>query len=105
MHDHLRPVERRVLALKAAGQTLDEIGAAFKRSPDHIGRIIEWSSIPRSGPPQKRKARALENRVLSFRRAGESHSAIAGRFNKTPRFIKQVEGLAHFRRARDLLGR
>jgi len=105
MHDHLRPVERRVLALKAAGQTLDEIGAAFKRSPGHIGRIIEWTAIPRSGPPEKRKPRALENRVLSLRRAGESHTAIAGRFNKTPGFIRQVEGLAHFRKARDLLAR
>jgi hypothetical protein len=31
--------------------------------------------------------------------------AIAGRFRKTPDFIKQVEGLAHFRRAIELLSR
>ena len=105
MHDHLRPVERRVLALHESGRSLEEIGAAFKRSPDHIGRIIEWTAIPRSGPPANRKARALEERVLTLRGDGETHTAIAGRFRKTPDFIKQVEGLAHFRRAIELLSR
>jgi len=105
MHDHLRPVERRVLTLRASGLSLEQIAAAFKRSPNHIGRIIEWSSIPRSGPPPNRKSRALEERVLSLRGDGESHTTIAGRFNKTPSYIRQVEGLAHFRRARELLSR
>jgi hypothetical protein len=105
MHDHLRPVERRVLALRESGRSLEEIGAAFKRSPGHIGRIIEWTSIPRSGPPANRKTRALEERVLTLRGGGETHMAIAGRFRKTPDFIKQVEGLAHFRRAIELLSR
>lgn len=105
MNDHLRPVERRVLALRGSGLSVEEIADAFKRSPDHIGRIIEWTSIPRNGPPPNRKPRALEQRVLSLRGEGESHAAIAGRFNKTPGFIKQVEGLAHFRRAHELLSR
>jgi hypothetical protein len=105
VHDHLRPVERRVLALRAAGRSLEEIGEAFRRSPDHIGRIIEWASIPRSGPAEYRKPRALENRVLSFRGDGASHSEIAGRFRKTPEFIRRVEGLAHYRRAIELLAR
>lgn len=105
MHDHLRPVERRVLAMRADGHSLEDIGAAFRRSPVHIGRIIEWSAIPRTGPAPNLKPRALENRVLSFRGSGASHAEIAGRFNKTPAFIKRVEGLAHFRRALELLTR
>ncbi|HSM02324.1 MAG TPA: hypothetical protein VK960_07810 [Acidimicrobiia bacterium] len=105
MNDHLRPVERRVLAMRASGVSVDQIASAFKRSPGHIGRIIEWTSIPRSGPPPNRKPRALEDRILSLRGKGESHTAIAGRFKKTPGFIKQVEGLAHFRRAHELLSR
>jgi len=105
MHDHLRPVERRVLAMRSSGHSLEEIGDAFKRSPEHIGRIIEWAAIPRSGPPPNRKPRALEDRVLALRDAGESHGTIGDRFNKTARFIRQVEGLAHFRRARELLTR
>lgn len=103
MHDHLRPVERRVLAMRAEGQSLEQIGTAFRRSPDHIGRIIEWSTIPRVGPPLNRKPRALENRVLSFRGSGVSHSEIADRFNKSPEFIRRVEGMAHYRRALELL--
>jgi hypothetical protein len=105
MFDHLRPVERRVLAMRAEGRSLEDIGVAFRRSPDHIGRIIEWSAIPRSGPAMNRKPRALENRVLSFRGSGVSHEEIGDRFNKTPAFIKRVEGLAHFRRALELLTR
>ena len=105
MHEHLRPVERRVLAMRSSGHSLEEIGSAFRRSPEHIGRIIEWTAIPRSGPPPNRKPRALEDRVLALRHAGESHTAIADRFNKSARFIRQVEGLAHYRRARELLAR
>jgi hypothetical protein len=103
MNQHLRPVERRVLAMRDDGQSLEDIGTAFRRSSDHIGRIIEWTAIPRSGPPVNRKPRALENRVLSFRGDGASHSEIADRFNKSPEFIRRVEGLAHFRRAMELL--
>ncbi|CAN5339106.1 MAG: hypothetical protein ACR2JP_02180 [Acidimicrobiia bacterium] len=42
--------------------------------------------------------------MLALRWAGESHDTIADRFRKTPRFIRQAEGLAHYRRAMELLG-
>ena len=65
-------------------------------------RIIAWTEIPRSGPP-RRGTRALDRRVLDLRAAGETHAEIAHRFRRTPSFIRRVEGLAHFRIARDLL--
>lgn len=104
MHDHLRPVERRILALREAGETTEQIAARLRRSPAHVERIITWTGIPRSGPAPCLAGRARERLVLSRRRDGESHDTIAQRFHRSPGFIKQMEGLAHFRRALDLLG-
>ncbi len=67
-------------------------------------RILAWTELPRSGETEGRVAPALERRVLALRWAGESHDTIAARFNKTSRFIRQVEGLAHYRKAMELLG-
>lgn len=100
---HLRPLERRVLTLRDEGVTIDEIGRRFARSPEHIDRIIQWSSIPRSRPPEVRFSEAIERRVLELRAAGESHEEIGRRFGRGARFIRQVEGLAHYRRGLDLL--
>lgn len=101
--EHLRPFERRVLAMRDAGVSLDNIAIAFKRSPMHIERVILWSAIPRSGPAPRRKAQALERRVLAMRSEGLGYDEIAPRFRASPAFIRRVEGLAHFRKARELL--
>jgi len=101
--EHLRPLERRVLAMRDAGTPLDDIAAAFKRSRTHIERVISWSAIPRSGPAPRLKARALERRVLALRSAGLGYDEIAPRFRASPEFIQRVEGLAHFRKAIELL--
>ncbi len=66
--------------------------------------MISWTELPRSGPAPRRSARALEQRVLALRAEGESYEQIGGRFNRGARFIRQVEGLAHYRRALELLG-
>jgi hypothetical protein len=65
--------------------------------------MITWSGLPRSGPARSKSTYAIQDRVLALRSAGESHDRIAARFHKTPRFIRQVEGLAHYRKALDLL--
>lgn len=101
--EHLRPFERRVLAMQAAGTPLAEIAAAFRRSPAHIQRVIEWTAIPRGGPAPRRKGRALESRVMAMRSAGLGYEEIAPLFRASPAFIRRVEGLAHFRKARELL--
>ena len=102
--EHLRPFERRVLAMQAAGSSIEDIASVFRRSPSHIERVIVWSGIPRHRPAPRLKARALENRVMSFRRAGMAYEEIAPRFNASPAHIRRIEGLAHLRRARELLG-
>lgn len=104
MNDHLRPIERRVLAMRYDGMDFAEIGRRLRRSPEHVERIAQWSQIPRSGPPQRRMPRAIERRVLALRAEGETHEEIGRRFRRSPGFIRQVEGLAHYRLALDLLG-
>ena len=92
-----------MLALRDEGRSVDEIARVLRRSPDHIDRIIEWSAIPRSGPAQRRKPRALERRVLSLRDQGATHDEIGGKFGRSAEFIRRVEGLAHYRRAIEIL--
>ncbi|HSF86206.1 MAG TPA: helix-turn-helix domain-containing protein [Acidimicrobiia bacterium] len=100
---NVRPLERRIHSMRAEGMSLDEIAARFDRSPDHISRVIEWSAIPRPQPRTGRVAEAMERRVLRLRFAGETHEQIGTRFRRSARFIRQVEGLAHYRRGLELL--
>ncbi len=93
------------MAMSAAGLDHGEIAKKINRSPAHVERVIEWARIPRSRPPTGRAYRALEQRVLDLRSAGESHDEIATRFKRGTRSIRQIEGLAHFRLAMDLLER
>lgn len=41
----LRPIERRVLAMRAEGQSYDEIGRRFNRGPDHIRRVERYAAF------------------------------------------------------------
>ena len=86
------------------GQSIEEIAARLKRSSAHVERIIAWTELPRSGPASRKAPHAMEKRVLEFRADGESYDRIGRRFNRGPDFIRQVEGLAHYRMALDLLG-
>lgn len=102
---HLRPIERRVLSMRDEGVGIDEIGRRIRKSPERVERIIAWTSIPRSNPPVRRSPSALERRVLALRSAGESHEEIGQRFRRGTRYIRQVEGLAHYRLGLELLSR
>lgn len=103
MTENLRPVERRILAMRTDGISVEEIATRIRRSPSHVRRIIAWTSIPRSGPPERRSPRPIESRVLSLRAGGESHERIGERFGRGPRFIRQVEGLALYQQGLALL--
>jgi DNA-binding CsgD family transcriptional regulator len=102
--EYLRPLERRILDLRGDGLSVEEIAGRFKRSPAHVERIISWTEIPRSRPPVSRNPRPIEARVLALRGEGESHEQIATRFKRGPRSIRQIEGIAHFKLAHELLG-
>ena len=104
MPDHLRPMERRILAMRDAGVPIDEIGRRIRRSPQHVVRMIAWTEFPRHRPPGRNATWAIHNRVLAMRAAGETHEEIGVRFRRSPRYIRQVEGLAHYRIGLELLG-
>ena len=95
---HLRPLERRILAMQADGHSLEEIAGRIRKSPEHVERIIGWTEIPRSERAPK-YARALEARVLALRAEGLDHADIADRFRRSPENIRLIEALAHYRQA------
>lgn len=101
--ENLRPMERRMIAMRDDGIPNDEIAKRFGRSASHIERILQWTAIPRSGPQRQRSPRAIERRVLTLRAAGETHAEIGARFRRSAPFIQQVEGLAHYRLGLNLL--
>lgn len=104
MNAHLRPVERRVVTMSGEGLSNEEIAARLNRSPDHVARILTWSTYPRSGNGDAKAWRAIGSRVLDLRAEGQTHEEIAERFKRSVRSIRQIEGLAHYRRALELLG-
>jgi transcriptional regulator len=107
MTHQLRPIETRVLAMRQAGLSDAEIGAKVRKSPSRVGMIAEWAQHPARGSGVERENEVLSplaRRVLAMRAEGQSHAEIGERFRRSPRFVRQVEGLAHFRRYRELLG-
>ena len=100
---HLRAVERRVLMMRDDGVAIDEIARRIARSPAHVERVITWADLPRTGPRGRTSPTAIQRAVLRLRAEGESHGEIAVRFNKGPKYIRQVEGLAHYTQGLDLL--
>lgn len=103
----LRPLETRILAMRQAGLSDAEIGDRVRKSPERVAMIAEWARHPARGsgsPPEGRTLSPLERRVLAMRAEGQSHAEIGGRLRRGPGFVRQVEGLAHFRRYRELLG-
>ena len=101
--DALRPMERRILTMRDEGTPIPVIADRMKKSPEFVERVIEWTEIPRSGSDRESALTPLENRVLALAAEGEDHETIARRFKKTERFIRQVEGLAHYRKGLELI--
>ncbi len=46
--DGLRPIERRVMAMRTDGERLGDIAAKFRRSPHHILRIEQFAQMKRT---------------------------------------------------------
>jgi DNA-binding CsgD family transcriptional regulator len=99
----LRAVERRVLAMRDDGVSIDEIARRIDRSPGHVERVIAWTEIPRMGPRTRTTPTAMQRAVLRLRAEGESHDEIGERFKRGPRYIRQVEGLALYTQGLELL--
>lgn len=104
--EHLRPIERRVLEMQREGIAVDEIATRIKRSPEFVERLITWTEIPRNGSSEDRDdLTAMQRRVLDLRAKGETREEIASKFKKREDYIRQVEGLAHFKQGLRLLSR
>lgn len=100
---HLRPIERRVLDMHEDDVPVAEIAARIKKTPEFVERMLGWTDIPRNGGDNDRDLTPVERRVLDMRANGESHAEIAAKFKKTERYIRQVDGLAHFKEGQRLL--
>ena len=96
--DYLRPFERRVVAMRREGVPIDEIAQRFRRSPEHVRRVLQWTTIPRNGPPKRITPPPIERRVVAMRVAGEPYEQIAARLRRRPDSIRQIEGLTYFLR-------
>jgi DNA-binding NarL/FixJ family response regulator len=101
--ESLRPIERRVLDMQRDGVAIEEIATRFNKTPEFVERLIGWTEIPRTGQTSDRHLTPRQRRVLDLRAEGESHEQIADRFKRTERYIRQVEGLAHFKEGQRLL--
>ena len=91
--------------MRDEGVPLEEIGKRLRKSPEFVARVIDWTQIPRSnvGGDDSPALTPLERRVLQLREEGEDHDLIGERFKKGARFIRQVEGMAHYRKGVSLL--
>jgi DNA-binding CsgD family transcriptional regulator len=101
--EHLRPLERRVRRLVAAGVNPAEVAWRFRRSPRSVYQILKLGSRPSRGvgPPANQEVlRPLERRILAWREAGASYAEIGARFRRSPLFIHRVEDLARAKLAR-----
>ena len=98
-HD-LRPLERRVLAWKSAGEDDVQIGRRFKRSPEFIARVTELAQL--AGRRAESDAstsglRPLERRVLALTEQGVPCEEVARRFRRSPDHVGRVEDLARYK--------
>ena len=98
-HDRgLRPIERRILRLVDDGVDDEEIGRRFRRSPQWVARVRLLAEHPRSGMRFPGDVlRPLERRVLRWRAAGVGYEEMSPRFRRSPKFLQQVESLAHYK--------
>jgi DNA-binding CsgD family transcriptional regulator len=99
----LRPLERAVLRLFSDGVSTVEIGRRFRRSPAHIERVIRYAALPHRRGTDRPGLRPIERRVLAWRAAGLDHQELAVRFKRGAGHMRRIEGLAHLRKARELL--
>jgi DNA-binding CsgD family transcriptional regulator len=97
----LRPIERRVLALKEAGVPDTEIARRFRRGRRFIEQVESLARLDgRDADKRTRRPGALrpvERRILSWRDRGVSPEQLADRFRRSPDFVRRVERLARYK--------
>lgn len=100
---HLRPIERRIRRLVAAGVDPAEVAWRFRRSRRSVTQILALGSRPDRGSSSSTSQdvlRPLEQRILAWREGGASYAEIGARFRRSPQFVRRVEDLAQAKLAR-----
>jgi transcriptional regulator len=99
--ERLRPIERRVLALKEAGITDAEIAHRFRRGRRFIQQVEELAGLDGRNAKRRRRRdgslRPVERRILTLRDRGVSTDELAERFRRSPDFVARVERLARYK--------
>jgi transcriptional regulator len=97
----LRPIERRVLALKEAGVSDTEIAHRFRKGRRFIEQVEELGNLDGRDAKQRRRRpgslRPIERRILHWRDRGVSTDEIAERFRRSPDYVARVERIARYK--------
>jgi DNA-binding CsgD family transcriptional regulator len=97
----LRPIERRVLALKEAGVSDTEIAHRFRRGRRFMDQVAELAHLDGRDAKQRHRRpgslRPVERRILGWRDRGMSTDEIAERFRRSPDFVSRVERIARYK--------
>src|SRR2546428_11263918 len=92
----LRPLERRIVRLLEEGLDEAEIADRFRRSPAWVLRVASMARMPKTQalPLREDLLRALERRVLRWRRDGAVYAGTAPRFRSSRGVGQQGAALA-----------
>ncbi len=113
---HLRPVERRMMALREAGHDEAAIAVKFRRSRRFVRQVLALGSLRDSTRGDSSSARPGEVRalkgelsprqrvVLRWRSRGASYAEIASRLRRSPSYVRRLEAIALSRSTRRLTG-
>jgi DNA-binding CsgD family transcriptional regulator len=97
----LRPIERRVLALKEAGMPDAEIARRFRRGRRFIEQVESLARLDGRHADQRSRRpgalRPVERRILAWRDRGVSPEQLGERFRRSPEFVSRVEKLARYK--------
>ena len=97
----LRPLERRLLRLAEAGFDDHDLARRFRRSPEHIRRVLELAQLPgRAASAGDQPLRPLERRILRWREQGATWTELSERFKRSHAGLVQIERLAQYKLAR-----
>lgn len=97
----LRPIERRISRLAAAGVAPAEIGRRFNRSERYVERVLELASLPgRHARRAPGGLRPIERRLIRWRDEGVPARDLADRFRRGPDYIERVLALADYKEHR-----
>ncbi len=109
----LRPVERRMMALKEAGHDEAAIAVKFRRSRRFVRQVLALGGLRgatlgvsvRTGPAEPGGASRSElsprqRVVLRWRSRGASYAEIASRLRRSPSYVGRLEAIALSRSTR-----